>query len=142
MRMLVNIDVPQLRPAIQFYTSALGLRLSRIIDQDVAELTGGSCEIYLLAHAAGSEPARSVADSRRYWRHWTPVHIDFVVDDIQAGAKQALDAGAIQQSECIDWRGSKCITFSDPFGHGFCLIQFARETYSDDAAAFAAAPPL
>jgi hypothetical protein len=24
----------------------------------------------------------------------------------------------------IDWRGSRCLSFSDPFGHGFCFIQF------------------
>jgi hypothetical protein len=55
--------------------------------------------------------------------------MDFVVDDIVKAAKQAINAGAIRESECIEWRGSKCITFSDPFGHGFCLIEFAEDTY-------------
>jgi hypothetical protein len=59
------------------------------------------------------------------------VHIDFVVDDVLAAAGRAKDAGARQESECIEWRGSKCITFSDPFGHGFCLIEFANGTGSD-----------
>ncbi len=31
-----------------------------------------------------------------------------------------------------NWMGSKCITFSDPFGHGFCLIEFAGDTYGDE----------
>jgi hypothetical protein len=57
------------------------------------------------------------------------VHIDFVVDDIAAAAKQALGAGARQESGCVEWRGSKCITFADPFGHGFCLLEFAEGTY-------------
>jgi predicted enzyme related to lactoylglutathione lyase len=131
--MLVNIDVPELAPAIEFYTSALELDLSRILDDDVAELTGASCVIYLLANGAGSAPARSITEFRRYSRHWTPVHIDFVVDDIEQSTNQAINAGASQESECIEWRGSKCITFSDPFGHGFCLIQFTGETYSDEA---------
>lgn len=48
MKVLVNIDVPELAPAIEFYCAALGLQLNRIIDGDVAELTGGSCLIYLL----------------------------------------------------------------------------------------------
>jgi predicted enzyme related to lactoylglutathione lyase len=134
MRMLVNIDVPELASAIKFYTSAMGLTLSRILDEDVAELTGGSCIIYLLAHAAGSVPASSVAEVRRYSRHWTPVHMDFVVDDIGKSARQAISAGAIQETGCVEWRGSKCMTFSDPFGHGFCLIQFAAGTYTDGAA--------
>jgi predicted enzyme related to lactoylglutathione lyase len=131
--MLVNIDVPELAPAIEFYTSALELDLSRILDDDVAELTGASCVIYLLANGAGLAPAHSIAEPRRYSRHWTPVHIDFVVDDIEQSTNRAINAGASQESECIEWRGSKCITFSDPFGHGFCLIQFTGETYSDEA---------
>jgi predicted lactoylglutathione lyase len=128
--MVVNIDVPELPSATKFYCAALGLKLNRILDDDVAELTGASAVIYLLANVAGSVPAKTVEERRRYSRHWTPVHMDFVVDDIVKAAKQAINAGAIRESECIEWRGSKCITFSDPFGHGFCLIEFAEETYS------------
>jgi uncharacterized glyoxalase superfamily protein PhnB len=131
MRTIVNIDVPELGPAVAFYCQALGLTCSRIIDQDVAELTGASSVIYLLENAAGSSPAESAFGPRHYSRHWTPVHIDFVVDNIAESAALALSAGAIQESECIQWRGSKCITFSDPFGHGFCLIEFESETYSE-----------
>lgn len=129
MRMIVNIDVPELEPAIAFYSAALGLTLKRILDDDMAELTGASATICLLASPAGSTPATSAAETRRYSRHWTPVHIDFVVDDLLASQTRAIQAGAKQESECIEWRGSKCITFSDPFGHGFCLIEFAGETY-------------
>jgi predicted enzyme related to lactoylglutathione lyase len=130
MRIVVNIDVPELVSAIDFYSSALELELSRIIDDDVAELTGASSVIYLLANVTGSVATNSVGEARRYSRHWTPVHIDFVVDDIVKAADRAIRAGASQESGCVDWRGSKCITFSDPFGHGFCLIEFAGETYS------------
>jgi predicted enzyme related to lactoylglutathione lyase len=130
--MLVNIDVPELAPAIAFYSAALGLRLNRTMDDDVAELIGASSVIYLLQNAAGSNPVDALSEARNYSRHWTPVHIDFVVDDIAEAAKRAKDAGAGQESECIKWNGSKCITFSDPFGHGFCLIEFAGGTYSAD----------
>ena len=130
MRMIVNIDVPELAPAIAFYTTALALKLTRILDDDVAELTGGSSVIYLMAKPAGSAPAAAVPEGRRYARHWTPVHIDFVVDDIARAAQRAVDAGATRETECVEWRGSKCITFSDPFGHGFCLIEFAQKTYA------------
>ncbi|OGB27147.1 MAG: hypothetical protein A3I66_14170 [Burkholderiales bacterium RIFCSPLOWO2_02_FULL_57_36] len=131
MRMIVNIDVPELAPAIEFYSAALDLSLSCILDDDVAELTGGSSVIYLMAKEAGSAPGSSIAAKRLYSRHWTPVHIDFVVDDVVAATDRALRAGAKQESECVEWKGSKCITFSDPFGHGFCLIEFAADTYSD-----------
>jgi hypothetical protein len=36
MKMLVNIDVPELALAIEFYCAALGLTLSRTLDEDVA----------------------------------------------------------------------------------------------------------
>lgn len=131
MNTIINIDVPALAPAIAFYREVLGLRLNRIIDEDVAELAGASSTIYLLAKAAGSPVSEFAADERRYMRHWTPVHIDFVVDNVVDAAKRAAAAGAVQESPCVDWRGSRCISFSDPFGHGFCLIEFADETYSD-----------
>ena len=132
MKMLVNIDVPQLGPAIDFYCRALSLTLRRIIDDDVAELTGASADIYLLRTEAGSRPAKDLDDVRQYRRHWTPVHVDFVVDNIEHAAKRAIDAGALQESDCIVWKGSRCISFSDPFGHGFCLIEFAGDGYSKD----------
>lgn len=132
MRIIVNIDVPNLAPAIGFYCSALGLKLNRIIEEDVAELIGASSVIYLLQNSAGSNTVSTLPQVRDYSRHWTPVHMDFVVDDVTKAAQRALDAGATQESECVEWRGSKCITFSDPFGNGFCIIEFAGDTYSTD----------
>jgi predicted enzyme related to lactoylglutathione lyase len=133
MKILINIDVPELGPAIEFYQAALGLHVARVLDDDVAELTGASSALYLLQKPAASIPAKNLAHTRQYARHWTPVHIDFVVDNLEESAKRAVSAGARQESDCIEWRGSKCITFSDPFGHGFCLIQFNGETYSGSA---------
>ena len=130
MKTLINIDVPELGPAIDFYRAALGLELNRVIDGDVAELDGASSTLYLLQKPEGSSPKKDVAEKRRYAAHWTPVHVDFVVDDVEAAAKRALAAGARQESGRVDWMGSKCITFSDPFGHGFCLIEFEGEGYS------------
>lgn len=130
MRVIVNIDVPDLAPAIDFYRAALGLQLSRLLDDDVAELTGASSTIYLLRHSAGSPPVAAHPFARDYARHWTPVHLDFVVDDLATAVQRALAAGAVQESACVDWKGSRCISFADPFGHGFCLIEFAGETYS------------
>ena len=132
MRTILNIDVPELSSAIAFYCAALGLSLNRVIDDDVAELAGASSVIYLLANKAGSLTSVSTTDKRHYSRHWTPVHIDFVVPDVKVAADRAIKAGAQQESECIEWRGSKCITLSDPFGHGFCFIEFTGSGYSND----------
>lgn len=133
MKMLVNIDVPDLAQGVAFYCGALGLHLERTLDDDVAELEGGSSTIYLLKNDAGSAYVSGTPQTRQYCRHWTPVHIDFVVEDINQATERAVAAGAVPESECIEWRGSKCVTFSDPFGHGFCLIEFERQTYSDGA---------
>ncbi len=128
--MLINIDVPDLSQAITFYCDALGLKLVRVLDNDVAELAGAACPIFLLQKKAASQVSSQVSDTRHYTRHWTPVHLDFVVTDLAEAAQRAEAAGAVRESECISWRGSECITFSDPFGHGFCLIHFLGETYT------------
>jgi catechol 2,3-dioxygenase-like lactoylglutathione lyase family enzyme len=94
MRIVINIDVPELASAIDFYTAALGLQLSRVLDDDVAELAGASSTIYLLAKGAESASSNSGEEKRRYSRHWTPVHIDFVVPELAAAVERAVGAGA------------------------------------------------
>jgi len=135
MKLVINIDVPDLDRAIQFYCAAFDLKLNRILDEDVAELFGGPAPIYLLKKDPDSDCSNTVMEKRRYARHWTPVHIDVVVDNLQHALQRALKAGAVRESECVEWLGSKCITLADPFGHGFCLIEFVAESYLDSAGA-------
>jgi predicted enzyme related to lactoylglutathione lyase len=125
---VVNIDVPELMPAIEFYEAAVGAKVARVLDGDVAELEYGSSLLCLLMKPSGST-ATPTGRRRVPGRHWTPVHVDFVVDDIDAAVARALAAGAKRESECVEWRGSKCVSFSDPFGHGFCLIEFSGDGY-------------
>ncbi len=131
MRMLIDIDVPDLQKGIAFYCSAFDLHLNRILDDDVAELVGGSSTVYLLQKDEGSKCAAPISDTRRYSRHCTPVHIDFVVEDLDQAVKRVVEAGAQLETACMSWRNSRCITLSDPFGNGFCLIEFENETYSN-----------
>lgn len=128
MRVLVNIDVPELEPAIAFYEAAVGAKVARRLDDDVAELEYGSSLLYLLCKPPRSR-ATPAGNVREQGRHWTPVHVDFVVADLDAAVARALAAGAERESQRIDWRGSKCVTFSDPFGHGFCLIELSGDRY-------------
>ena len=131
MRLIVNIDVPELAPAIRFYTAALGLAHTRTLDDDVAELSGAAAMIYLLRKGAGTPAVKSPRIARDFTRHWTPVHFDLVVDDVDAAAARAIAAGAKPETGHVDWKGSRCVSFADPFGHGFCFIQFERGTYDD-----------
>jgi predicted enzyme related to lactoylglutathione lyase len=131
MKIIINIDVPALAPAIEFYTHALGLTHSRTLDDDVAELTGASATLYLLQKDAGTPAVKTPPIDRSYERHWTPVHFDLVVEDVDVAAKRALAAGARRETGHVQWLGSRCLSFSDPFGHGFCFIQFEQNgTYS------------
>ena len=130
MKLIVNIDVPALEPAIRFYTEALGLTHTRTFDDDVAELRGASSTVYLLQKARGTQAVHQPVVERDYQRHWTPVHFDLVVPDVDAAARRAIAAGAHQETGHVDWRGSRCVSFCDPFGHGFCFIEFeTHETY-------------
>jgi predicted enzyme related to lactoylglutathione lyase len=131
MHVLINIDVPELEPAIRFYTAALGLRHARTLDDDVAELTGAAATIYLLRKSAGSTAVRTPHVTREFTRHWTPVHFDLVVDDVDGAVARAEAAGARRETGHLDWRGSRCVSLADPFGHGFCFIQFERGGYDD-----------
>lgn len=132
MKTIINIDVPDIAKAIEFYSKALGLKHARTLDCDVAEMVGGSSIIYLLQKNDGTSFSKESNGSRNYQRHWTPVHIDFVVDDIDLAKEVALNAGALCESDCVEWMGSRCVTFSDPFGHGFCLIEFDGEMYTNN----------
>lgn len=129
MNLLIDIDVPDISKGIDFYCAAFDLHLNRMLDTDVAELTGASSTIYLLEKDEASQFSGTTAGARHYRRHWTPVHIDFVVEDIERATARVIAAGAQRESACICWRKSRCITFSDPFGNGFCLIEFENETY-------------
>lgn len=128
MDLLVNIDVPELERAVAFYTGAFGLTLGRRFGEDGVELLGGSAPIYLLAKAAGTEPAPD-ARARNYARHWTPVHLDFVVSDVDAAVERAIEAGAKVEQPAQDRSWGRIAVLADPFGHGFCVLQFSARGY-------------
>src|SRR5437764_9859220 len=94
-RVLLNLDVDDIERAVAFYTQAFELRVGRRFDGDFVELLGAEAPIYLLFKAAGSAPFARAEQVRSYGRHWTPVHLDFVVADLDAALAQALAAGAV-----------------------------------------------
>ena len=133
-QLLVNVDVDDIERAIEFYRAAIGLHLGRrLFDGSVAEMLGASSVIYLLAKPAGTLPSRQVASVRDYHRHWTPVPLDFEVDDVGRAVDRAVAAGARLEEEARSFSWGQLATLSDPFGHGFCLLQFSDRGY--DAAA-------
>ncbi|WP_414606535.1 VOC family protein [Stenotrophomonas pavanii] len=125
---IVNLDVPDLAAAEAFYTEAFGLRTGRRLGPGAVELLGGPTPLYLLHNDAGSA-ATEDGDVRDYERHWTPLHVDWVVDDIEAALARAVAAGATVEQPVRERRWGHIAVLADPFGHGFCLIQFSGEGY-------------
>jgi predicted enzyme related to lactoylglutathione lyase len=130
MNLLINLDVDDLNKAITFYTSAFDLKVGRHFGT-WAELIGGTSPIYLLPKAAGTQVASSTLQSRSYTRHWTPLHLDFVVDDIDLAIAKAIQAGAKQERDVTLHKYGKLALMGDPFGHGFCFIQFTGRGYDE-----------
>ncbi|MBN8735089.1 MAG: VOC family protein [Xanthomonadales bacterium] len=127
MRLLVNIDVPEVPAAERFYTAAFGLSVGRRFGSDTLELLGAEVPIYLLQKPAGSI---AVAEAGRdYARHWSPLHCDVVVDNLEAALVRAVDAGATQEGMIRPTSWGRIVQLADPFGHGWCLIQFSTAGY-------------
>lgn len=133
MQFLANIDVDNLEKGILFYKSAFGLKVGRRFGANGVELLGSSAPIYLLVKETGSAPTSTNANVRRYDRHWTPVHLDFVVEDIESAVKQAVSAGARLEAPISTSRWGKLALMGDPFGHGFCFLQFLGRGYDEIA---------
>ena len=128
MQLLINIDVPELDSAIEFYTRAFGLNVGRRFGADGVELLGATAPIYLLVKAAGSTPAPG-ASMRDYARHWTPVHLDVVVPDLDAAVQRAREAGATLEQPVQERSWGRMANLADPFGHGLCILQFSARGY-------------
>ena len=72
--------------------------------------------------AAAVKSSSTGADVRRYERHWTPVHLDLHVADLDAVLTQVRAGGGRVENE-FRTQGPKPAAFcSDPFGNGFCVI--------------------
>ncbi len=94
---IVNLDVPDLAAAEDFYIRAFGLRIGRRLGPGAVELLGGPTPLYLL-------------------------HND-------AALARAVAAGATLEQSLRERRWGRIAVLADPFGHGFCLIQFSAEGY-------------
>ena len=133
MELLANIDVPDVEQATTFYCEALGLTVGRRFGAGGVELLGASSAIYLLEKAQGSAATADSPQRRDYSRHWSPVHLDFVVPDLDAAVARASAAGALLEGDVRTSVWGRLAVFADPFGHGFCLIQFLNRGYDEIA---------
>jgi predicted enzyme related to lactoylglutathione lyase len=134
MEVRICIDVDDLERGIAFYTRGLGLRLGRCLGKGWAELLGAASPIDLLAEEPGSAPLGPDHPQRRdFARHWTPVHVDFAVQDIEEAVKRAVAAGATLERPIVQRRWGRMANLADPFGHGLDLLEFQGRGYDEIA---------
>jgi len=117
----VSIDVSSLKEAESFYIEALGCKKVRDQGSDMVVLATDNCDIYLQEKEAGTKPIPSSEVVRDYKRHWTPVHLDFLTENVDMAVEKILKLGGHHEGgKSGDW-GSIAYC-SDPFGNGFCVI--------------------
>jgi len=116
----VYIGVTDLEHGIAFYTQGRGLRLRRRLRPNWVELEGASVPIFLLVSNRPQDFAGP----------WT-VHLDFVIDDLDAAVRQAQDAGAVLDRALQEREWGRMANMTDPFGNSFDLIEFAPGGYDN-----------
>lgn len=119
----VSIDVPSLAQGVAFYCAALGFSKTSEPVPGVAVLQGLNIEVCLLEKPAGSRPSPNTGDQRRYERHWTPVHLDFHVEDLRLALERVEAHGARREQVFENPEHGSAAFCSDPFGNGFCLLE-------------------
>jgi predicted enzyme related to lactoylglutathione lyase len=127
----ICIDVDDLGRAEAFYTRALGLRVGRRLGDSVVELLGAVAPIDLILQPPGRGAIAGAGPARHYGRHWTPLHLDLVVDDLETALGRAKAAGAVLERPVQEQSWGRMANMADPFGHGFCLIEFKGRGYDE-----------
>jgi predicted enzyme related to lactoylglutathione lyase len=128
-RLSINVDVDDLQKGMTFYAAAVGLRPVRRLGDFAVELAGAEVPVFLLRKPASAPPFPGSAGGRSYARHWTPDHVDFLVDELASAVTQALAAGATAESDVQTYDWGKMALMADPFGNGFCLIELDPAGY-------------
>ena len=124
MKLEICIDVDDVDRAVEFYGRGLGLEIEKH-EKEWAKAVLGEQVFWIMKIAAGP----SDAISRDYKRHWTPIHLDFHVDDIEAVVKRALAAGGkLDRDIQHNADGGGMANLSDPSGNGIDLVQLAKKS--------------
>lgn len=118
-KVLISVDVGDLNQAESFYVDALGCEFVKKPYPRMTVVSAGGVEIWLVEKPVASSPFPGSDPVRTYERHWTPVHMDFCVHDIEGTLSQIVEHhGSYETGEKGKW--AFC---ADPFGNGFCLIK-------------------
>lgn len=80
--------------------------------------------IYLLAKKAGTPASDAAPQVRSYERHWTPIHLDFVVEEFESAIEKALQAGARLEKSVATQEWGKLAPCQSRLGTGSVLYSF------------------
>ncbi|HEX4382928.1 MAG TPA: VOC family protein [Myxococcales bacterium] len=127
----ICVDVSDLEQAIAFYRDGLGLTPGRRLKNNWVEMLGAEVPIDLLTEKAGSSPSPKTTAVRSFERHWTPVHLDFVVANLDEAVEKAKAAGATVDREAQQRPYGRIAVLADPFGNGFCLLEMQGRGYDE-----------
>ena len=122
MKLEICIDVNDVDRAVEFYGRGLRLEIPQH-EKEWAKAALGEQVFWFMR----INPGPSGAISRDYRRHWTPIHLDFHVDNIDEVVKRALAAGGNLDREIQrNPDGGAIANLSDPSGNGIDLVQLAK----------------
>ena len=127
----ICVDVPDLASGLRFYAEAFGFEKISDPYPGVAVIEAGAARITLLAKREGTKPYPGAGAVRGYARHWTPVHLDFHVENVKAALDRAIAAGATPEQVFDDPKHGSAAFCADPFGHGFCLLEIKSKVASN-----------
>ena len=117
MEFQICIDVDNVDRAVEFYGRGLGLTVVEH-HSDWAQVKLREQTFWIMKAPAGMQEQIS----RDYRRHWTPVHLDFTVDDLDEAVKRAVDAGGKLEGEIQRGAKGALANLSDPSGNGVDLV--------------------
>jgi predicted enzyme related to lactoylglutathione lyase len=123
------IEVTEPQRGIAFYCDGLGLTVRRRLSPRWIELAGANLPIFLLANQPEVADLGTISAKRNYDRHWTPVHLDFIVPDLDAIVARLTARGGTLDRAIKHREYGRIANMADPFGNGFDLIEFSGSGY-------------
>jgi predicted enzyme related to lactoylglutathione lyase len=123
------IEVTTMAAGLAFYADGLGLTIKRRYSATWVELAGANLPIFLLAERPPRADLGTTQVSRHYDRHWTPVHLDFIVPDLDAMVARLIARGGTLDRAIRQREYGRIANMADPFGNGFDLIEFNQAGY-------------
>ena len=123
------IDVADLERGIAFYCDGLNLTLRRRLSPSWVELAGANLPIFLLGNRKPTANLGGTQIQRDFARHWTPVHLDFIVPELDAAVARLTRLGATLDRPIQLAEYGRMANMADPFGNGFDLIEFSGSGY-------------